>query len=230
MALSETFFSSMQEAMQQAMQKIENEYREKFEEQENMIKKLEQKIDELSQYDAIDDILDEVELNEQTYQSSNLPNERKEETKDTDTDTEEDDKKKTAQFWSYLDTKLKIGDIEYIKDLVRNKEIKMDECNHAGRTLLMLATEIGSYELVSMAINLGADIDKEDNNKETALKIAKEKGFPDIEQLILMNMLKTELGERIENTTNDLLRKQGVTNNFNRILNELFQHSNDEKK
>eukprot|EP01084_Bolivina_argentea_P067026 122152_1 len=85
-----------------------------------------------------------------------------------------------------------------------------------------------------MCINLGADIDKEDNKKQTALKIAKQNGFPDIEELLIMNLLKTELGQRIENTTNDLLQKQGITNNFSRILNDIFTNKNgneyDEKK
>ena len=49
----------------------------------------------------------------------------------------------------------------------------------------------------------------------------------DIEELIRMNMLKTELGARIENTTNDILRKKGINSNFNRILSQLFDPKND---
>ena len=49
-----------------------------------------------------------------------------------------------------MDKKLKKRDLEFIKELVRNKEIKMDEYNGNGRNLLMMAVEYGSYELVSM--------------------------------------------------------------------------------
>ena len=44
-----------------------------------------------------------------------------------------------------------------------------------------------------------------------------------------MNMLKGELGAQVERTTNDLLRKKGVNNNFNRILNELFDPKQNEE-
>ena len=44
----------------------------------------------------------------------------------------------------------------------------------------MISTEYGSYELVSMCINLGSNIDAQDKMKQTALKIATSKGFPGI--------------------------------------------------
>merc|ERR1719242_1062717 len=73
-----------------------------------------------------------------------------------------------------------------------------------------------------MCINLGADIDHQDKSANTALKIARKKGFNDIEELITMNLLKTEVGKRIEETTDDLRRKQGVTKNFYLFLDEVF--------
>eukprot|EP01083_Nonionella_stella_P092635 259360_1 len=75
------------------------------------------------------------------------------------------------------------------------------------------------YELVSMCINLGANIDKLDGYAQSVLKLSQRNGFPAIEELLMMNLLKTELGQRIENTTNDIARKQGITHSFNRILN-----------
>eukprot|EP01083_Nonionella_stella_P162055 531616_1 len=77
------------------------------------------------------------------------------------------------------------------------------------------------YELVSMCINLGANIDKLDGYAQSVLKLSQRNGFPAIEELLMMNLLKTELGQRIENTTNDIARKQGITHHFNRILNDL---------
>ena len=46
-----------------------------------------------------------------------------------------------------------------VKELVRTKELKMNESNDSKQTLLMLAAVHGQYELVATAINLGADID-----------------------------------------------------------------------
>ena len=63
-----------------------------------------------------------------------------------------------------------------MKELIRNKELKVDDVNHSKQTLLMMAAKHGQYELVATAINLGADIDVQDDSKDTALKIAKKKG------------------------------------------------------
>ena len=114
----------------------------------------------------IDNILDEVEENEQKYQKEKVYHY---DNKQDEEDEEINDKKKTVTFWNDLDKKLKEGDIEFVKDLVRTKELKIDEVNNRGRNLLMMATQHGSYELVSMCINLGADIDKQDNSQQTGL-------------------------------------------------------------
>eukprot|EP01083_Nonionella_stella_P296289 1006620_1 len=115
-----------------------------------------------------------------------------------------------------VDNKLRDGDIDFIKELERNKNsthslgVDVHEC----------------YELVSMCINLGANIDKLDGYAQSVLKLSQRNGFPAIEELLMMNLLKTELGQRIENTTNDIARKQGITHSFNRILNDLPQQTN----
>eukprot|EP01083_Nonionella_stella_P305818 1068438_1 len=143
-------------------------------------------------------------------------------------DRESEYASKTDEFWQEVDNKLRDGDIDFIKDLVRNKKLNMDETDKNGRTLLMLSAFRGCYELVAMCINLGANIDQLDNNNKTALKLSQQYGFPDIEELLMMNLLKTELGQRIEDTTNDIARKQGITHNFYRILNDL-SHDDDRK-
>eukprot|EP01083_Nonionella_stella_P113468 334531_1 len=168
----------------------------------------------------IDAILDEIEENERKYNQT-IENETLNEFE------ENREKEKTSQFWEQVDTKLSDRDIDFIKDLVRNKELNMDETDGKGRTLLMLSALHGCYELVSMCINLGANIDKLDEEKKTALKLSQQNGFPDIEELLIMNQLKTELGQRIEDTTNDIARRQGITENFNRIVNDLTQQSED---
>eukprot|EP01084_Bolivina_argentea_P070466 128097_1 len=172
--------------------------------------------------DDIEALLDEIEVAEQKYDDKQK-HEDKHETYD-----EIDD---TSSFLDDLVIKLKEGNIGWIKDILRRRTINIDECNDQGQTLLMLATRHGLYELVSICLNLGADIDKEDNNKNTALKIAKQQGYHDIEQLLLMNLLKSRNEmEKMENTTNDLLLKQHITNNFNTILHGLFEEKIDDEK
>ena len=91
-------------------------------------------------------MLDEIEEKEAKTNSA---------TNDDDDGDEKEEVVKTAQFWANLKKKLNENDIDFVKDLIRAKELNMDEYNSSGRTLLMLATDVGNYELVSMCINLG---------------------------------------------------------------------------
>eukprot|EP01084_Bolivina_argentea_P198696 340168_1 len=133
-----------------------------------------------NKYDIIDDVLDEVEANEHKYQnkltkfSTTTHSSSTIKLKNLDAEAIDDKPKKNDEFWKTLKKELKDGDIDFVKDLVRTKELSMDETDTSNRTLLMLATEFGLYELVSMCINLGADIDHQDISKKTALKIATE--------------------------------------------------------
>ena len=202
-----------------AVADLEKKYSQKYEEQNAIINKLQDEIDELRSFEQdfelhrfksedIDNILDELEEIDEKYDdesnktgSKNKKNKQKKSVKtpkannDEESDDEDDETvRKTAKFWQELREKLEAGDLEYIKDLVRRNQLRMDEKdNQTGRTLLMLATHYGSYDLVSMCINLGADIDKTDSTKKTPLKIAKERGFPGMSKLIfsvvLMNIL-----------------------------------------
>eukprot|EP01083_Nonionella_stella_P066399 174839_1 len=86
---------------------------------------LERKLDDKRVHDStdIDAILDEIEENERRYDE------------------------KTDDFWREVHRKLSEGDSDFIKDLVRNKELNMDETDANGRTLLMLSAFHGCYEL-----------------------------------------------------------------------------------
>ena len=147
---------------------LERKYVEKYEEQKIVISRLQQEIDELRNYDQIDNILDEIEQTEQKYDDDDIQtnnnnamlNNDDDQAESDDDDDDDNRERKTSQFWNQLTEKLEEGDLEYIKDLVRKNQLSMDEKhNQNGRTLLMLATYYGSYDLVSMCINLGADID-----------------------------------------------------------------------
>ena len=163
MSLADTLFNNIQGGLADFAQQIEKQYKVQLSRQEETIKKLQERVEELEQYSddqknnmplvnmhrfqsqEIDDILDEIELNNDGNQDN------KEDAEDHDEDDQ--DTKKTSQFWQVLEDKLKERNIEFVKDLIRNKEIKMDETNSTGRNLLMLATEYGSYELARLSVN-----------------------------------------------------------------------------
>ena len=161
MSLADTLFNNLQGGLVDFVQQIEKQYKVQISDQEETIKKLQERVEELEQYSddqknnmplvnmhrfqsqEIDDILDEIELNNDGNQDNK-----------EDDDADDQDIKKTSQFWQVLEDKLKERNIEYAKDLIRKKEIKMDETNDSGRNLLMLATEYGSYELARLSNNL----------------------------------------------------------------------------
>lgn len=104
-------------------------------------------------FQKVEAILDEIEVEEKYDNATNHAiissneHDRKEDDNNDD-DEEQEDKKKTAQFWKTLENKFKSGDMEFIKELIRKNEIKMDEFNGQHRNLLMISTQYGSYEIV----------------------------------------------------------------------------------
>ena len=162
---------------------LEKKYSQQIQEQKKIINELRDEIEELKSVDPddelqrlksvdIDDILDEIEMDEKyddtpkqnsTKRSKHKHKKSVSPSAYNDEDSDDEDNisiKKSHTFWGTLEEKLKERDLEYIKDLVRRNELKMDESNYNGRTLLMFATFYGSYDLVSMCINLGSHIDK----------------------------------------------------------------------
>ena len=149
-------------------------------------------------HDEVEQILDQIEVDEKYDNATREASAQPPSTQDNQQEEEEEDKQKTSQFWQTLENKFKVGDIEYIKELIRKNEIKMDDINpNNGRNLFMISTEYGSYELVSMCINLGANIDIEDHSKQTALKIAKSNGFPGIYLYVKSTMTFAYKFERV---------------------------------
>eukprot|EP01083_Nonionella_stella_P106782 308464_1 len=74
----------------------------------------------------------------------------------------------STEFWQDIYNKCQ-SDADYIKSLINNKQLTMTECDTYGLTLLLMAAKRGSYELVRLCLNLGADLHKTDKEGKTAL-------------------------------------------------------------
>lgn len=194
-------------------------------------------------YDMIDEILDEVEENEQRIHESesmerdlnprvDIPKNRKKSGNETDEEGKEEGfneprhTKKQSQFWVDINSKLQRNDLKNIKYLIKTKELRMDERDSNGNNLLMLCSKYGLYDMVSLCINLGSSITLKNDNKKTALDIARNNGHPHIEELLIMHSLKTELTHQVSISSKSLSKKQGITSNFIKILNEIFANQN----
>jgi len=171
----------------------------------------------------LSETFDEIDEQDRKYEELNLADDGAK-VENEDDEYADDVPPKKKEFWTTLEQRIREGDTAHVKGLISSKELKMDEVNEHGQTLLMLAAMHGQYELVATAINLGADVDKIDTTHEkmTALKYSQEKGFLDIEELLQMNVLKTQLGRRIEEESGHIVRTNGATEGFYKTLDTIF--------
>eukprot|EP01084_Bolivina_argentea_P261720 442415_1 len=121
------------------------------------------------------------------------------------------------EFWRKVDDKCKY-DADYIKTLIKNKEITMFDTNKTGYTLLIIAARRGCYEIVQLCINLGANIDHIDNNGKTALINARESGYYQIEQLLLFSKMNATIGNKIKVTADIINKQNGINENISKQL------------
>ena len=185
-------------------------------------------------YDLIDEILDEVEQNEQRISESLDRNDlisrprinissHGHQTDDEDADDfEENVRRKQSQLWMNINNKLQNNDIKRIKYLIKTKQLRINERDEKGNNLLMLCCKYGLYDMVSLCINLGSSMTNRNNSKKTALDIARNNGHPEIEELLIMHSLKTELTHQVMISSKSLCKKQGITTNFIKILKDIF--------
>eukprot|EP01083_Nonionella_stella_P125992 381143_1 len=65
-----------------------------------------------------------------------------------------------GQYAKVLDEmyRLCLSDADAVISLIRNKTINVVDVDSKGKTLLLIASSAGSYEIVNLCLNLGADI------------------------------------------------------------------------
>eukprot|EP01083_Nonionella_stella_P177515 624244_1 len=123
----------------------------------------------------------------------------------------------STEFWDQIEKKCRSDD-EYIKSLINNKQLTMKECDKFGRTLLLIAAKKGSYELVRLCLNLGADIHKTDKKCKTALDHARAGAWTHVEQLLLFSKMNANIGNRIRNTADTINKQKGIAQNIRKEL------------
>eukprot|EP01083_Nonionella_stella_P301851 1037915_1 len=106
------------------------------------------------------------------------------------------------------------SDPDYVLSLIRDKTINMSDMDSGGRTLLLIATYEGSYEIVNLCLNLGADINHKDKEGHDALHWAQFGAWFHVEQLLLFNKMNANVGNRIDETANHIKKQQGIIQNI----------------
>lgn len=82
------------------------------------------------------------------------------------------------------------GYVEVVNELLTNTDIDVNHINDLGWTALLEAIILGDgskrqQQTIQLLIEHGADVNIPDNNKVTPLKHAKERGFKDMEDILL---------------------------------------------
>lgn len=82
------------------------------------------------------------------------------------------------------------GHVEVIEELLSNTDIDVNHVNHLGWTALMEAIVLNNgnptqQAVIQLLIEHGADVNIPDQNKVTPLQHAKQRGFKEIEQILL---------------------------------------------
>eukprot|EP01083_Nonionella_stella_P273377 927314_1 len=126
--------------------------------------------------------------------------------------------KHSAKFWEEILEKCKKNETQYIKSLIDNKTLSLNDVNDSnGRTLLHYAALEGAYEIVQLCISLGADVTLKTKDGKTALDFADEEDHA-IKQLLHFAQMKANTGERIREKADDLTKQNGIIEN---LMNEI---------
>eukprot|EP01084_Bolivina_argentea_P094438 169773_1 len=125
-----------------------------------------------------------------------MDDEKKLEKKDVDSninDNKEKSKlnemKTKTDLWKNIQYRMIRGDIEYIKKLFQQQQVSVSDTNKFGESLFLLACRKSQFEIASMCLLLGCDINKRNKNNKDGLELAQFAMSPHIEQLIQIRKL-----------------------------------------
>eukprot|EP01083_Nonionella_stella_P036149 98649_1 len=115
--------------------------------------------------------------------------------------------KHSDSFWTEICDKIYTNDIQYIKSLIDNKTLSVNDVDDEGSSLLHFAAYYGAYDVVQLCISLGADITLKSKDGRTAMFYANNQGHHAIKQLLHFASMKANTGERIREKADDLTKQ-----------------------
>eukprot|EP01084_Bolivina_argentea_P282511 483597_1 len=122
---------------------------------------------------------------------------------------DEDEIQHDEKFWKHIREKIKKRDVTYIKEQLQENKLSIEETDDDENSLLLIAAEEGSYEVVSLCINLGCDLHHTNADDQTAIDLAAEEGFFHIEQLLLFESQDAAIGSEVTEYASKLNKQQG---------------------
>eukprot|EP01083_Nonionella_stella_P076109 207222_1 len=125
-----------------------------------------------------------------------------------------------GQYAKVLDEmyRLCLSDADAVISLIRNKTINVVDVDSKGKTLLLIASAAGSYQIVNLCLNLGADITHKDSKNHDAIYWAQQGAWSHVEQLLLFHKMDANVGNRVKNTAQYIKKQQGIIENISKSL------------
>eukprot|EP01084_Bolivina_argentea_P187490 322940_1 len=119
----------------------------------------------------------------------------------------------SADLWKNIEYRMSRGDIEYIKKLFQQQQVSMSDTNKFDETLFLLACRKGQFEIASMCLLLGCNINKRNKSNKDGLGLAQFAAAPHIEQLIQIRKLgSSQVGNKISEISSILSNQNGKIN------------------
>merc|ERR1712232_1260490 len=104
-------------------------------------------------------------------------------------------------------------------------KMTVNDRDRYDRTLLIIATENGVFDLVQFLINNGADIDAKTKNGNTAIDYAQGFNYPHIEKLLLFAKMNVEAGNDIKEISETIRGQNGINDTLRNELADIGKQS-----
>ena len=119
---------------------------------------------------------------------------------------------------------------DYVKYLVSCGKILMNDTDKDNKTLLIIAAEVGRYDIVQLCVNLGANIDYKDDFGRTAIDWARKGAWYHCEELLLFSQLNANVSDRVKNTAFSMNKQNGIIENIINEIDNVIKDKNEKDK
>lgn len=122
--------------------------------------------------------------------------------------------KTTVDDWIPINASFRRGDVAYIKHLIINGEIDINEDRDPayGATLLIKAAIYGTYEIAQVLLQFNADIHLKDNAGQDAIFCATRFGNFHILELLILHLMGASLGYEVKLLITHMQKQNAISN------------------
>ena len=143
---------------------------------------------------------------------------------DADDGDVEDKPKHDKKFWKNIREKCKKRQVAFIKKLLQEDKLKVNDQDDKGNTLLHIAAKEGNYEVCALCINLTEannlenKLNGENDDGYTPQQLAEQDAWFHVEQLLLFASKDAAIGTEVNEYAKKLNSQSGIIDNLIKML------------